>query len=493
MRVGVIGAGIAGLSAAIDLAADGHEVVVFEKNASYGGRGQLWSAEGFHFDMGPSWYWMPEVFEQFFQKHGKTHSDYYRLVRLDPSYKMVFSESELSLPANEKGVMQLFESVEKGSAKFLKKFLSKAATYYEIGVGKFAFKPGLTLLEYMDPALLGHVLQLELFVSMDKKVRKNIRDSRLHKLLWFPVLFLGAKPEDTPVLYSLMNYADIQLGTWFPMGGMTQLFKALYLMAQEKGVVFHFNQDVRHIEIQGRKIRALLSDDCKCQCDAVVATGDYHHIEQHLLPSGYQYMTGEMWAKKIMSPSSLVMYLGIQRKLPRLEHHTLFFDADFDKHMSSIYDVPQWPQHPLFYVCASTKTDESLAPPGCENVFVLIPLAPGLEDSGEERERLYEQIIHRLEKYTGAEIKEHVKVRRLFGPSDFSSMYYAYKSNAYGLANTLGQTAFLKPPMRHPRLSNMFYAGQLTNPGPGLPPSLISGQVAAKLIQQTIAKNYASV
>ena len=162
-----------------------------------------------------------------------------------------------------------------------------------------------------------------------------------------------------------------------------------------------------------------------------------------------------------------------------MKHHNLFFDTDFTKHAEEIYDEPQWPSNPLFYVCVPSITDDSVAQAGCENLFVLMPIAPDLDDDEEMRERYYNILMNRLEEITGEQIKSHVTYKRSYCVEDFKSDYNSYKGNAYGLANTLTQTAFLKPKLQNKYLPNLFYTGQLTTPGPGVPPSLISGQVVA--------------
>jgi phytoene desaturase len=479
-KVIVIGAGFSGLSTATQLADLGYEVEILEKNEQAGGRARVFEKDGFVFDMGPSWYWMPDIFEMYFSKFGKKPSDYYHLVRLDPSYSVILNQEEiLDLPANFNELKNLFESIEKGSSAKLEEFLKQAAYKYEVGIGKFVWKPSLKIAEFLSLKLLVDAIQIDVFQSFYTHIRKFFKSEKLLKLMEFPILFLGAISQNTPALYSLMNYAEIKLGTWYPMGGMHKIVEGMVQLAKEKGVKISLNQEVLGFEYDDKKIIGVRTNKGIFIADAVVASADYHHVEQILEPN-YRNYTEEYWDKRVMAPSSLLFYLGIDKKLPRLKHHNLFFDRDFGIHSDEIYTHPKWPSDPLFYVSAPSKTDPSVAPATSENLFLLIPVAPGLQDIEEEREKYYDQLIDRLEQFCGTSIKDHVVFKRSYAHKDFIKDYHAFKGNAYGLANTLKQTAILKPSLKNKKLKNLYYTGQLTVPGPGVPPSLISGLVVAQ-------------
>lgn len=484
-QVIVIGSGFAGLSAATHLAAKGFDVTVLEKNETPGGRARKFEAEGFMFDMGPSWYWMPDVFEQYFGHFGKKTSDYYDLVRLDPSYRIIFGKDDImQVPARRDALMTMFEQYEPGSSPRLYRFLEEAAYKYRVGMGEFVHKPGHSILEFADLRILLSLFRLQMFSSISTYVRKLFRNEQLIQLLEFPVLFLGATPEKTPALYSLMNYADLELGTWYPMGGMFKIVEAMVALAREKGVRFEFAQEVRQIVVEHGRATKVVTSNKTHTADIVVGGADYHHVEQQLLEPKYRYYSESYWNRRTMAPSSLLFYLGVNKRITGLRHHNLYFDEDLKQHAIEIYDNPKWPDKPLFYVCAPSVTDPGVAPEGCENLFVLIPLAPGLEDTPERREQYYEIVMSRLEQLSGQDIRSHVIYKRSYAHRDFERDYHAFKGNAYGLANTLLQTAFLKPKMKSKRVSNLFFTGQLTTPGPGVPPSLISGQVVAEAIAE---------
>ncbi|MBL7825987.1 MAG: phytoene desaturase [Saprospiraceae bacterium] len=483
-RVVVIGSGFAGLSAACNLAKEGFEVTILEKNSVPGGRARKFEAQGFMFDMGPSWYWMPDVFEAFFEKFGKKVSDYYGLHRLDPSYQVIFSKGDkLKMPASMPALEAMFESIEAGSSMNLRKFLKEAAYKYQVGMGVFVRKPSKSIMEFVDWRVISSLFRLDMFKPMSKHVRSLFKDERLRKILEFPVLFLGATPEKTPALYSLMNHADLSLGTWYPMGGMYQIVDAMVQLAIELGVKIELNQEVVQVDSEaGVATKATTSDGTTYQADFFVGAADYHHIETSLLKTTDKNYSDQYWEGRTMAPSCLLWYLGINKKLEGLLHHNLFFDEDLKQHATEIYEQPKWPEKPLFYVCAPSVTDASVAPEGSENLFVLMPVAPGLKDTSEVRARYFNLIMDRLEKLTNQSIRTHIVFQRSYAHADFVADYHAFKGNAYGLANTLMQTAFLKPSLKNKRLRNFWYTGQLTVPGPGVPPAIISGQVVAEEI-----------
>jgi phytoene desaturase len=479
----VIGSGFAGISAACHMAQKGFKVTVLEKNDGPGGRASIFRADGFTFDMGPSWYWMPEVFDNFFEHFGKSTADYYDLVRLDPGYRIWFNEKEnLDVPADLEALYALFEELEPGSSPRLSRFLKEAGYKYKVGIHEFVHKPGRSIMEFADWRVVRSVFRLQMLTSMAKHVDKNFKHPHLRELLKFPVLFLGATPEKTPAMYSLMNYADLVLGTWYPMGGMHEIIKGMVSVAEELGVEFKFDHTVQQIVVPNGHAKEVVTDKGVFQSDIVVGGADYHHIEQHLLPERSRKYSPKYWNNRVMAPSSLLFYLGIDKKLKGLQHHNLCFDADFAKHAFEVYEAPGWPSDPLFYACCPSQTDPTVAPEGKENLFLLMPVAPGLEDDDSIREKYFDIMMSRLEILTGQDIRSHVIYKRSFAHKDFVSRYNAFKGNAYGLANTLKQTAILKPSLKSKKVKNLYYTGQLTVPGPGVPPSIISGEVVAKEI-----------
>ena len=461
-------------------------VTVLEKNNEIGGRARKFTAEGFTFDMGPSWYWMPEVFENFYNHFGHTVSDFYQLTRLNPSYDVVFGKGDIvSVPATYSDLRSLFDTIEPGSSVNLDLFLADAEYKYTVGMNEFVWKPGHSIMEFADIRVIQSLFKLQMLSSISALIDKMFKSEKLRNILKFPVLFLGATPENTPALYSLMNYADLKLGTWYPVGGMFEVIDAFYKIGIEQGVEFITNATVTSIILKDGKAAGLKTNIGDYHFDYIVAGADYHHVDQKLLPKAYRNYSKNYWENRSMAPSSLLFYLGLDRKLDGIQHHNLFFDRDFSQHAKEIYTNPAWPTEPLFYVCAPSVTDPSVAPAGKENIFLLMPLAPDITDDNTVREKYFNIMCDRIAEVMAVDIRQHIIYKRSYCIDDFKSDYNAYKGNAYGLANTLKQTAFLKPKLRNKKLSNLYYTGQLTTPGPGVPPSIISGQVvASEIIKQ---------
>ncbi|QQV03906.1 MULTISPECIES: phytoene desaturase family protein [Chryseobacterium] len=480
-KTAIIGSGFSGLSAAAYAAKNGHEVHVFEKNSSLGGRARQFSTDnGYIFDMGPSWYWMPDIIENFFKDFDRKTSDYYELVSLDPQFEMVFEDGNMSLPQSYSEMRNLFEHTEQGAGKKLDEFMNDAQYKYEVGMKDFVTKPCHSWMEFVSPKIAKSALKLDLLSNFHRFVRKYFKHPKLIMLMEFPVIFLGAAPKDIPALYSLMNYGGYKLGTWYPMGGFYKVIEAMSEVCIEQGVHIHLNSTVEKINVSNSKAQSVTVNGKEISFDTVIASSDYHHTEENLIPKEYKNYSESYWKNKTFAPSCLIYYLGFKEKIPNLKHHTLFFENDLDLHTTEIYTDKKWPTKPLFYACCPSKTDKSVAPENGENVFLLMPIATGINDSEEIRERYFKEMIERLEKHTKTSgLLDKIDYKKSYSIKNFVEDYNAYEGNAYGLANTLNQTAVLKPSLRNKKIKNLFYTGQLTVPGPGVPPSIISGKIAA--------------
>jgi phytoene desaturase len=487
--IGIIGAGFAGMTAAALLAKYGHKVTLIEKNSTPGGRATIIEENGYRFDKGPSFYWMPDIFERFFNHFGKSAKDYYQLTRLDPSYKIFWKDREpIDMPASLTEVERLFESIEEGAGSKLKHYLSEAQKKYEIGMGEFVYLPSLSFSEYIDWRLLKNVFSLDLFQSISSHIGKHFKNTYLRQLLEFPVLFLGAKPSDTPALFSLMNYADIVLGSWYPQGGMYEVSKAFYKTGIEQGVQYRFDEEVQSVHVlNGGKISLTIQTGDTLNFDYIIAGADYHHVESDLLNAASRSYEEKYWNERSLAPSTLLYFLGFDRVIPHLAHHSLFFDASFDAHAKEIYDRPAWPADPLFYTNSSSLSDETCAPPGHHNLVALIPVSTELTDTDEIKQKYLDIILNRLTLHTGFDVKAHLVYQRSYAQRDFIKDYHSFKGNAYGLANTLMQTGPLRPAIQSKKIKNLYYAGQLTVPGPGVPPAIISGEIVANFIHKQIS------
>lgn len=481
-KISIIGSGFSALAASCYLAQSGNKVTIFEKNSTIGGRARQLKRDGFTFDMGPTWYWMPDVFERFFKDFGKKPSDYYDLIKLNPAYSVYFGINDfITIEDTLEKICIAFENEEKGSSQKLKKFIAAAQDNYNIAIKDLVYRPGASPLELVTPKTAKKIGQF--FSTISKEVRKEFKNPRLISILEFPVLFLGAKASNTPAFYSFMNYADFGLGTFHPKNGMYSVIEGMQKLALELGVEIQVNSNIEKINVENGKAVSLVVNGKTVQSDIILSGADYHHTET-LLDENYRQYSENYWDKKTFAPSSLLFYVGFDKKIENVEHHILFFDVDFEAHAKSIYDNPEWPEEPLFYASFPSKTDDSVAPQGKEAGIFLIPLAPGLIDTPELRTANFQKIMTRFEKLTGQEVQKNVIFQESFCVNDFVEQYNSYKGNAYGLANTLLQTAFLRPKLKSKKVKNLFFTGQLTVPGPGVPPSLISGKLAAGLIEK---------
>ena len=481
--VAIIGAGLSGLYAANYLAKNGYSVEVFEKNDMSGGRSRVLHEAGFRFDMGPSWYWMPDIIDDLFMDLGEDRSNHYAIKRLENSYKVFWEKDETStIPSNYEKLKALFDTFEIDGGKKLNKFLNEAEQKYKTARPLMEI-PGLNINEFFSKKVIVNALKQKILKSVKKDVSSRFDSLKAQTLLNFPVLFLGAMPEETPSMYTLMNHADLKLGTWYPEGGMNAIAKALHALAEKNGVKFNFNSPVKEIIAEDDKFSGIRTEKGIQNFNYLISSADYQFTEQVLLPKKYRRYNSGYWNSRKLAPSSLIFFIGVSKKVDGLEHHNLFFDESLDDHGTEIYKTKKWPTKPLFYVCAPSKTDNTVAPKGQENLFILMPIATDLEDNDEIREKYLSMILDRLEERTSSNIRNNINYKSSFCVNDFKEEYNSFKGNAYGLANTLMQTAHLKPKINS-KLKNMFYCGQLTVPGPGVPPALISGKIAAQQIMK---------
>lgn len=482
--ISIIGSGFSALAASCYLAQQGNKVTIYEKNDTIGGRARQFKKDGFTFDMGPSWYWMPDVFERFFHDFNKKTSDYYELIKLNPAYRVYFGINDfINIYDNLEEIKSTFENIEKGSGAKLEVFISHAKSNYDIAIKELVYRPGVSPLELITPQT---ILKLNQFFStVSNDIRKEFKNERLVQILEFPVLFLGAKPSNTPSFYNFMNYADFGLGTWHPKTGMFDVIRGIEKLALELGVTIETNSAIEKIIIENKTATGIVINGKIINADIILSGADYHHTET-LLDETFRTYSDKYWESRVFAPSSLLFFVGFNKKIENVTHHALFFDVDFNQHAADIYDHPKWPDAPLFYANFPSKTDKTAAPEGMESGFFLIPLAPGINDSEELRDEYFEKIITRFEQLTQQDVKNNIIFKKSFCKNDFVTDYNAYKGNAYGMANTLLQTAFLRPKLKSKKVRNLYFTGQLTVPGPGVPPALISGKLVAELIQKSI-------
>jgi phytoene desaturase len=479
----VVGGGFAGLSVSAYLAKQGLEVTLLEKNDTTGGRARYWEEAGYRFDMGPSWYLMPEVFDRFFEDLGATASDYFQLKRLDPYYKTFFNPGEsVTVTSDMQRTRELFDTFEPGGGEKLTRYLDASKYKYDVAMSEFLYREYSSIFSFLNRRILTEGLRLHVFTSLDKYVRKYFTDRRARQLLEYAMVFLGTSPHDAPALYSIMSHVDLNLGVFYPSGGLAGVADGFARLASDLGVKIVTGSPVREIEVHRGRAVAVHTDSATYRSDVVVSSADYHHTETDLLPANARSHSARYWERRVMAPSMFIAYLGVNKKLPQLEHHNLYFSQDWDDHFDKIFKQPSWPERPCFYLSCISKTDADSAPSGAENLFLLVPVAPALDDSDAAREQYFDHMLDHVEDVTGTTFRDSVVVKRLYTHRDFSADYNAFKGTALGLAHTLGQTAVFRPAHRSKRVKNLFYTGQYTHPGIGVPMTLIASSIVANEI-----------
>jgi phytoene desaturase len=481
----IVGSGFGGISASALLAKQGHNVIVIEKNDHSGGRASVYKKDGFNFDMGPSWYLMPDVFEKFFAEFNKKPEDYMDLIRLEPSYRVFFGENDyVDISSDQEKNLDLFESLEPGAREKMKEYLKKSKYEYDIAMRDFIYKDYKHLTDFFKPRLIIEGTKLHMFEKLDAYAQRYFKSQKIRKILEYTIVFLGGSPYDSPALYSLMSHVDFNMGVWFPKGGMGSLAKAMTKLAEKQGVQFIYNEPVNQLLIEQNKVIGVKTEKKVHRADLVVVNADYAWAEQTLLNETHQSYSNKYWEKRKIAPSAYLLYLGLDKQLKNFLHHNLYFHPQWDEHFKDIFKTPTWPNHFSYYVSCISKTDPTTAIPGGENVFVLIPVAPGLNDTDEIRSKYFNKVLNHMEKLTGENIKNHILIKRIFTHRDFSNRYNAYKGTALGLAHTLKQTAIFRPKHQSKKVKNLYYTGHYNHPGIGVPMVIISSQILAEEIKK---------
>lgn len=485
-KIVVVGAGIGGLATAALLAKDGHQVTVLEKNSLVGGRARYLYLNGFIFDMGPSWYMMPEVFENFFNLFGKKVSDFFQLKKLPIHYRVFFEDGQLiDISSDLKKNLETFKKFEENGDIKLKKILAKAKYVYDTSMKELVFKDYQSLTQLLRPVVIKNLLRFNLFQSLDDYLKKIINNEKLRKVLEFTTVFLGGSPFNTPAFYQLVAHADFNLGIYYPIGGIYRIIDALVKLCQTYKVEIKTNEEVIKIESDNQKIKKVLTKNNTYPSDVVVVNADMAFFETKILPKKFQTYSLSYWKKRTLSPSAFLIYAGINDPIKKSDHHNLYFTNQWEKHFETVYQNPQIPDNPSFYWHIPSKTDPNLAPKNYHSVMILVPLSAKIKFNKDSEKAFYEKIINQFAQINEIKnIKEKIVVKKIFHQQNFINDYHSYEGTAFGIAHTLFQTAIFRPKNFSKKLKNLFYVGHHTNPGIGMPPVLISSQIVYNLIKK---------
>lgn len=483
MSVLIVGAGIGGLSLAALLAENGKQVTIIEKNSSPGGRARYYKEQGYTFDMGPSWYIMPDIYEKYFNNLGLNISDCYNLVRIDPSYRIFFKNSEkIDISSNLGENLKLFNTFEKNGGEKLKKYLEKAERDYKVAVDQLLMRDYDLLRNLVSGRLILDSLKLPLFGNIDDYISNIFTSEKAKRILEYSIGFIGGSPKNTPSIYYIMNYVDLNLGVWYPIGGIGKIVEKLFELCNKRGVNFLFNENVTKITTEKGTVTGVETSKENYKAEIVIVNADYPHSELNLLETSNRTYPKKYWDNKLFAPSALVIYIGLSKKIQNLVHHNLYLAGDWNLSFNILYDLddPEWPANVSYYVNVTSKTDPSISPKQGETIFILIPTPENFSDTTEARELLYKKILQHIEKIIGEEIIGYEKVKRIFGPNDFVEDYNAFKGTSLGLVHTLTQSAIFRPSHRSKKIKNLYYNGHYTHPGIGIPLVLMSSQILSK-------------
>jgi phytoene desaturase len=524
----IIGSGFGALGSACILGKAGWKVTVLEKNESVGGRATIFKArrketkkssgldvargngekrtetyeeydEGasepstkrggkvdeFVFDRGPSWYLMPDVFEHFFKLFDEDVNKHLNLKKLGPSYRIFYKDlnQQVDIYSDLKKDIPTLEAIEEGSGKQLEKYLDVAGYQYNVAKDRFMYKNYDSIRDFLTKEVATEGRKLSVFQNMDKYVRKYFKTEQLQKIMQYPLVFLGSSPYNTPAIYNIMSHIDFNMGVFYPQGGIYEITKALVNIAKKYDVTFKINSDVSKILVKGGKAVGVVVNGKTVKSNIVISNADIHHTETKLLEPEYHEYSEKYWKKKTMAPSALIMYLGVDKQYDSLTHHNLLFSRDWQKNFAEIFDMPQWPDDPSLYICAPSKTDPSVAPKGHENMFVLVPIASGLTYTDKQLDKYADKILATMETEMNLpDLRKHIVYQKNFSVKDFKQRYNSYQGTALGLAHTLRQTAIFRPNNISKKVSDLYYVGAGTNPGIGMPVTLISAELLYKRI-----------
>lgn len=484
-KVVIIGAGVGGLATACILGQAGYKVTIYEKNSQAGGRAGTFTAEGFTFDTGPSWYLMPDVFEHFFELLGENAGELLKLKRLEPSYR-VFYKDKLFGAVDIFGELErdgsTLEALEPGARNKLRGYLEKSTYQYNLAMNRFLYKNYDSLADFFTPDMLLRSLRLNVFTTMQKYVSRHFSSAEVQKIMQYPLVFLGASPNNAPALYSLMSHIDFKQGTFYPEGGMYKLTETLVALAKARGVNIICDTPVAAISANGGKaMGVILKDGSRIEADIVISNADIAHTELELLKPQYRSYSDRYFSKRTMAPGALLLYLGVKKEFPNLSHHNLVFSQDWSANFKAIFETKRWPGDPSFYVCNPSKTNSGVAPKKHENLFVLVPIPARTDYKEQELEKYSEWILNTMERVMHLDsLKENIVYKKIYCSKNFQEEFNSYQGSALGFAHTLRQTAVFRPSNKSKKLSNLFYVGAGTTPGIGLPMCLISAQLVYK-------------
>ena len=479
----IIGAGLGGLACAIRLAKAGCSVLVLEKNSNAGGKVNLVESNGYKFDTGASLLTMPHVLREVFEFAGARLEDYLDIVPVEPICRYFWSDAtRLDASTDWQKTESEIERIEPRDAANFRKYIADSRRKYEVAERTFLARALNDLPRLLRPKFLKDLFAVSTLKTLDAHNRKYFSSAKLQQLFNRFATYNGSSPFQIPATFALIPFVEFGLGAWYPRGGMYEIPKALEKLARESGVEFKFGAEVEKILVEKRKALGVrLASGEELKSDLVVANSDAVETYRNLLP-----FENKKIESREPSSSGFVLLLGTRRKFPELAHHNIFFSDDYKSEFETMFGEKRPATNPTIYVCASSRTDATQAPVGCENLFVLVnaPYTSEQTNWQNEAQAYRDLIIERLEKFGLKDLENSIEFEQIITPEDFEKKYRANRGSIYGVSSNGVFSAFLRVPNRAKDVENLYFAGGATHPGGGIPLVLLSGRFAAEMIEK---------
>lgn len=486
----VIGAGIGGIATAARLARHGFHVTVLEKNEKPGGRANQIVQDGHRFDIGPTLFLMPEVWEETYAALGEKLSDHLHLRRIDPTYAVHFEDGlRLQLTSNLGAMQSQLEKVEKTAFTGFLHYIAEGNVHYKLSVEKFLGRNFRNIFEYFSPRNLPLLFRLKALQKHYANTGRFFKDERLKAAFTFQNMYLGLSPFDAPATYSLLQYTELAEGVWYPMGGMYRAIESLVGIAEKLGVRFIYNCPVREIQTEGSRVRGVTTEDGReFLADIFVGNADLPYIFRKLLPES---RAAHALSDKKYTCSTIMFYWAVDKQYPQINHHNVFLGGDYEDSFKRIFNDHDLPRDPSFYVHAPARTDPSAAPAGQDTLYVLVPVghldAARPQDWNARVQQARTAVIGRLSREMGIDdLGQHLKFEIVYQPETWKQQFNLEKGAAFGLSHNFTQVGYLRPQNRHSRYKNLYFAGASTHPGTGLPIVLLSAKLTTQRILQEL-------